>query len=364
MATGNVPYGILEKMSDELHNKAGHPICTLSNKIQGLFPGFEKFNSMGPVVSVEDNFDLLRIPKDHPSRRKSDTYYWSDNQVLRTHTSAHQVQLLRDGFRQFLVTGNVFRKDEIDATHYPVFHQMEGVRITPKGVDPIDDLKVTVNKILEELFPGSKNHWKADYFPFTEPSFEVEVEIEAISTEVLGHGKLKAEVPVPNTPPLIKRMEVLGCGEIHPEVLQNAGLVGARGWAFGLGLERLAMKLFKVPDIRLFWSKDPRWESQFKPGVISEFKPFSSHPVCYKDITFWVPTAWHKNDFTDLVREIAGDMVESVGELDTFEKDGRMSKCYRIIYRSMDRSLTNEEVDGLQGKIRGEAPKRLGVEIR
>jgi phenylalanyl-tRNA synthetase alpha chain len=322
-----LPKAILDKLGTGLHLKTGHPICSIRRMIQRVIPEFERFDYLSPIVSVEHNFDLLRIPQDHPSRQKSDTYYWGEDSVLRTHTSAHQVQLLRDGHRSFVVTGDVYRKDDIDATHYPIFHQMEGVKIL-KGSNAVEDLQRTINRILEELFPGAPVTWKNDYFPFTEPSFEVEVEFEG------------------------KKMEVLGCGEIHPEVLNNAGLAGARGWAFGLGLERLAMKLFKIPDIRLFWSKDERFLSQFKDGKISEFKSFSTHPPCYKDVAFWIPEGWNKNSLSELVREIAGDLVETVEEIDSFQKNNRTSKCYRLNYRSMERTLSNVEVDDLQVRLR------------
>jgi phenylalanyl-tRNA synthetase alpha chain len=334
-----LPQGILDKLGTGLHLKTGHPLCTVRKMIQKVLTGFERFDFLSPIVSVENNFDLLRIPKDHPSRRKSDTYYWGDTSVLRTHTSAHQVSLLKDGHRNFVVTGDVYRKDDIDATHYPVFHQMEGVKIV-KGSLPVEDLKQTINKILDTLFPRSQVFWKSDYFPFTEPSFEVAVSFEG------------------------KELEVLGCGEIHPEVLTNAGMVGARGWAFGLGLERLAMKLFKIPDIRLFWSKDSRFLSQFKDGEITEFKPFSNHPPCYKDVTFWIPEGWNRNALTELVREISGDLVESVEEIDSFEKVGKTSKCYRLNYRSTERTLSNVEVDDLQVRLRNALKDRLNLELR
>jgi phenylalanyl-tRNA synthetase alpha chain len=339
-----------------------HPIKIVKDLIYRALPYFRTHDHLSPRVPVEENFDLLRIPPDHPSRRPSDTYYFDERFCLRTHTSAHQVQLLRDGVWQFLVTGDVYRKDAIDATHYPVFHQMEGVKVTPAGVDPLEDLRKTVDGLLEALFPGAKSYWNTDYFPFTEPSFEVEVEIQAPRTELLGGGKMKVEVQDGTIE--TKRMEVLGCGVIHPEIFKNAGLEGRQGWAFGLGLERLAMKLFKIPDIRLFWSKDLRFGSQFQEGKISEFIPFSKHPTCYKDITFWVPDQYSPNDFTEVVRDLAGDLVETVQEMDTYERAGRTSKCYRVVYRSMERTLSNEEVDKLQEGIRQEVVRRLKVELR
>lgn len=340
----NVPPSIAAKIGKNLHLRRDHPISIIKEQIYRALPEFTTFDGFHPVVPVEDNFDLLLIPKDHPSRRPSDTYYWDEHHVLRTHTSAHQVGLLRGGQRKFLVTGDVYRKDAIDATHYPVFHQMEGVCITASKEEAAKSLLDTIGVILHALFPGCQNRWRDDYFPFTDPSYEV-----SVFDQENRDGK---------------ELEVLGCGVIHPDVLKNAGLEGMHGWAFGLGLERLAMKLFGISDIRLFWSEDKRFLSQFKAGVVSKFEPFSKHPACYKDIAMWVPPEWQENDLLDVIRDVAGDLVESVEETDTFKKGDRTSKCYRIMYRSMERTLSNEEVNDIQSKLRGAIQDRLKVEIR
>jgi phenylalanyl-tRNA synthetase alpha chain len=192
---------------------------------------------------LESCFDDLRVGKDHVSRKPSDTYYLNENTVLRTHTSAHQTHFISSGIKAFLCTGDVYRRDEIDSSHYPIFHQMEGVRIFddndfPKGISIIDskkiiedDLKNILTGLAKHLFGNVEMRWRNDYFPFTEPSFEL---------EILFNGDW---------------LEVLGCGVIHDEVMNNSGKPNKYGWAFGLGLERLAMILFDIPDIRLFWSK-------------------------------------------------------------------------------------------------------------
>lgn len=136
---------------------------------------------------------------------------------------------------------------------------------------------------------------------------------------------------------------------LQQQIVRNSGLGEEVGWAFGLGLERLAMVLFDIPDIRLFWSKDPRFLSQFQHGEITRFKPYSKYPACYKDVSFW-HADFHENNLCEVVRDVAGDMVEQVVLVDAFQhpKTKRESKCYRILYRHMDRNLTNEEVDKLQ----------------
>ena len=194
---------------------------------------------------------------------------------------------------------------------------------------------------MDHLFGPVEKRWADDYFPFTEPSFEM---------EILYDGDW---------------LEVLGSGVVHTEVLQNVGKEDRRGWAFGLGLERLAMILFKIPDIRLFWTDDERFHSQFKAGEITEFQSYSKYPPCLKDIAFWLPEGFVENDFFEMARGVAGDIVENMDLIDEFTnpKTGRTSKCYRITYRSMDRSLTNEEVDALQDELRDKCAG-LGLEVR
>jgi phenylalanyl-tRNA synthetase alpha chain len=169
---------------------------------------------------------------------------------------------------------------------------MEGVRIFPDDAFPTDmpiaerkkviekDLKGVLTGLARHLFGDVEMRWREDYFPFTEPSFEL---------EVMFNGNW---------------MEVLGCGVVHDDVIRNAGLPAHRcGWAFGLGLERLAMVLFSIPDIRLFWTADERFLSQFKAGEIVRFQPYSKHPHCYKDVSFWLPSSeLHPNDVYEVRR--------------------------------------------------------------
>jgi len=139
------------------------------------------------------------------------------------------------------------------------------------------------------------------------------------------------------------------------------------GWAFGLGLERIAMILYSIPDIRLFWSEDTRFLSQFTPGKISTFTPYSKYPASTRDVSFWHPPGGvHDNDVYDLVRDVAGDVAEDVMTLDKFThpKTGRGSSTFRITYRSMDRSLLGEDVNAMQEQVKSRLKDQLGVEIR
>ena len=206
------------------------------------------------------------------------------------------------------------------------------------------DLKATLEGLIKYVFddPDLQTRWRDDYFPFTEPSFELDVFYQD------------------------EWLEVLGCGVIHADVLERCGLASRRGWAFGLGLERLAMVLFAIPDIRLFWTDDERFHKQFKAGQVSTFKPYSKYPPVFKDIAFWCPESYVENDFNELARSIGGELIERVENIDTFTnpKTGKTSNCYRITYRSMDRSLTDVEINALQDSLRDEAAAALSVELR
>ncbi|KAL0484958.1 phenylalanyl tRS [Acrasis kona] len=356
----NITPKINEKIGRNIFLKPNHPINIIKTLVEQHFlksqPDFKVFDSFHPKVSTKQNFDDLLIPLDHVSRGPSDTYYYDENTVLRTHTTAHQVHLIKDGHKAFLVTGDVYRRDEIDATHYPVFHQMDGVKVFKQG-DQKDsgtetlekhvelELKKDLEGVVRAIFGAdSQIRWNVEYFPFTDPSFELEVYFN-------DHW-----------------MEVLGCGVIRSEILKNTGYDTSEyvGYAFGIGLERLAMKVFEIPDIRLFWSQDNRFLSQFKNGEFTKFKSYSKYPACYKDISFWTPSEYNDNSFYELVRDVAGDLVETVKIVDEFKhpKTQRVSKCFRINYRSMDRSLSNEEVDQLQWVVRERVAKELMVELR
>lgn len=348
----NVTVNIASKVGMNLHRKPLHPLHILNQKIRSYWgDSFQVFDDISPVCSTHASFDQLRIPAEHVSRDTSDTYYLDTDTVLRPHTSAHQVELLSQGHDRFLVSGDVYRRDEIDRSHYPVFHQMEGVKIFKsfESENPDDhvmemkkDLQAELEGLATHLFGEVGMRWEADHFPFTHPSYELEIFYDD------------------------EWMEVLGCGVIHPEIMENAGRPGEKGWAFGLGLERLAMVLFNIPDIRLFWSEDERFHRQFASGDIVEFKPYSKYPPCTKDISFWLSNEFCSNDLNEIVRDVAGDLVEQVDLMDEFlnRKTMRYSHCYRITYRSMDRSLTNEEVDELQEEVRHQVVAFLGVELR
>lgn len=203
--------------------------------------------------------------------------------------------------------------------------------------------------------------WIEAYFPFTSPSWEL---------EILWQGDW---------------LEVLGCGVVKQSICADASVPEQLGWAFGIGLERIAMLLFEIPDIRLFWSQDTRFLSQFTGvaddlSLLKRFVPYSKHPTCYKDVAFWLRSTsnaagggtrantqdFHENDIMEIVRDIAGDSAEDVRLVDEFThpKTGRKSLCYRINYRSLERTLTNEEANGLHEDVKEALVKKMGVELR
>jgi phenylalanyl-tRNA synthetase alpha chain len=355
----NVTDNIFEKIGANLHQQPSHPIGIIKDAIYSYFDQkfpstFTKHDNLYPIVPAIANFDEVLVPADHVSRSPNDTYYVNTDTVLRCHTSAHQAEMLRSGQSAFLVTGDVYRRDSIDATHYPVFHQMEGVKVFQAsewggGNDGDKVAEVELKEILEglakHLFGDVEMRWIDAYFPFTTPSFELEIFYND------------------------QWLEVLGCGVMERAILDKNGRPSEthRAWAFGLGLERLAMVLFQIPDIRLFWSSDKRFLGQFKAGDLStRFKPYSKFPPCYKDVAFWLSEQFTENNLCEVVREAAGDIAEEVKLIDEFThpKTGKTSHCYRISYRSMERSLTDDEINEVQEVVRRQLSDKLMVELR
>ncbi|KAG0128914.1 hypothetical protein HOY82DRAFT_20383 [Tuber indicum] len=419
----NIPSHISSALSRKLHLQPSHPLSITRRLIESRFPSptYQYHNDLSPIVSVHQNFDSLGFPIDHPGRCRTDTYYINKDTVLRTHTSAHQADTFRSGTSDgFLISADVYRRDAIDRSHYPVFHQMEGARMwsrnecgasggvaavikeeiesMPKhGINVMDPnppfhekrnplqvehtaeevravgahLKLCLEHVVAEVFgqarvaaiaasgAGAEGvseeplrvRWVEAYFPFTSPSWEL---------EVYWQGDW---------------LELLGCGVVKQSLPKNAGIPDKIGWAFGVGLERVAMLLFGVPDIRLFWSLDERFLGQFKEGEVSRFVPFSKFPPCYKDIAFWLPNSssaaggqvpFHENDMMEIVRNVAGDLAEDVKLIDEFThpKTGRKSLCFRINYRSLERTLRNDEANSLQQAVKRVLVEEFGAEVR
>jgi len=344
----------------DLTKKEGSPIKILVDQIINL-PRFKDFDLMDfpRVVTVEQNFDVLNTPADHPSRRESDTYYLDKDHILRTQTTTMWPFYLRnkevlerlekDGQVTLLSTGIVFRKDEIDRKHFPAFHQIDGLLICKKDkkVITLDDLKEVETEMTKAIFGKDiEFRFLVDSFPFTDPSVQIEIMFNNDWLEVVGSGLVHQQV--------LKNLN------IDPEVYN--------GWAFGFGIERLAMVKFGIPDIRIFWSDDSRITSQFK-DINSKYKEVSKYPETSRDISFIIDKSINLNNYYEIVRDFAENLIEEVKLVDEFENDekfgvGKKSYTFRIVYRSPERTLTNEEINKIQEEIREETKKSLNAILR
>ena len=233
-----------------------HPLMQVKEQLENLFlnMGFDVVD--GPEIdTVENNFDALNAPVDHPSRDKSDTFYFSDNLILRTQTSPVQIRTMKTQKPPIRVVsaGRTFRFDDVDDTHSPMFHQMECL-VVDKGVT-MANLKDSIDKFVKALFgEDMKTRFRPHNFPFTEPSAEVDVSC----LKCMGEGCDACH----NTG---WSMELLGCGMVHPNVLRNCGIDPEvySGYAFGMGIDRITMVKHGIHDIRLLFDNDLRFLKQF-----------------------------------------------------------------------------------------------------
>eukprot|EP00371_Babesia_bovis_P001588 XP_001610235.1 phenylalanine-tRNA ligase [Babesia bovis T2Bo] len=401
-------------------------------------------------VTIRDNFDELQVPLDHVSRKPCDNYYVSEDyvhnfdrhvmesypsilsdaptgtycnkiinriaeelghsvyKVLPTHATSHLPNILRNGIRRAIYSGQVFRRDTIDSQHYPVFHQMDGVKIfTRSELQRIkrqhgdsslllsDDavilshLKSTLEKLIRHLFRNVAKPvgdterrcfeelnlytasddwmmWDADTsFPFTDPSLELHVKQDGKWVEILGCGKLK-NIIIDN---ILKKHFV-----VNDTTDLNEDIVG--GWAFGLGLERLAMVLCNITDIRQFWEDDERFMRQYstfsQDGKLRIFKPYSKNPPVSRDISFYLDGPnytkgkFDEYQFRHIFEELSRDYVEDITLLSqyTHPETGRKSLCYRVIYRAMGENLTNAFVNDIHQRALNKMLDLFNIELR
>ena len=236
-----------------------HPITIVRRQIEDFFLRLGYSVADGPEVENDfHNFEALNFPPDHPARDSQDTLFVDRNAVspllLRTHTSPVQVREMRrhGAPLRLIVPGRVYRKDEVDATHSPVFHQVEAL-VVDRGIS-MADLKGTVGAFVEELFgKGTKTRFIPTFFPFVEPG--VDVSMSCIFCKGSGCGKCKGSGWI----------EIMGAGMVHPRVLQGVAIDPEEftGFAFGLGMDRVALLKYGFPDLRLLFEGDERFLSQF-----------------------------------------------------------------------------------------------------
>ena len=234
-----------------------HPMYIALDEIKEIFIGMGFTVLDGPEVELAElNFDRLNAEEGHPSRDWSDTFYFDEDSrvMLRSQTSPMQVRAM-DSMPlpiRIIAPGRVYRKDEVDATHSPMFHQVEGM-VIDKGVT-MADLKGTLNTVVEQLYgKGTKTRFRPHHFPFTEPSCEMDVQCHKCGG--VGCPTCKGEGWI----------ELLGAGMVHPKVLEGCGIDTEiySGWAFGIGVERTAMRRFNINDLRLIFENDMRFLEQF-----------------------------------------------------------------------------------------------------
>ena len=234
-----------------------HPMYNVLDQLKDIFigMGFEILD--GPEVELaEYNFTKLNIDEGHPSRDWTDTFYFTEDGkiLLRTQTSPMQIHAMetRQPPIRIIAPGRVYRKDEVDATHSPMFHQIEGM-VIDKGIT-MADLKATLNLVVEKIYgKGTVTRFRPHHFPFTEPSCELDIQCHKCGGK--GCSTCKGEGWI----------EVLGAGMVHPKVLEGCGIDPDvySGWAFGMGLERLALGEYKITDMRLIFENDVRFLEQF-----------------------------------------------------------------------------------------------------
>ena len=234
-----------------------HPMYTALDEFKEIFinMGFEVFD--GPEVEQEEyNFTKLNTPDDHPAREWSDTFYLTEDSsiLLRTQTSPMQIRAMEEhGVPIRMISpGRVYRKDEVDATHSPMFHQIEGL-VVDKGIT-MADLKGTLNAVIREIYgPETQTRFRPHHFPFTEPSCEVDIQCHKCGGKGCRVCKGSGWI------------EILGCGMVHPHVLEMCGIDPEEysGFAFGIGLERITLLKYEIDDMRLLYENDTRFLNQF-----------------------------------------------------------------------------------------------------
>lgn len=233
-----------------------HPLSLTLNEIEKIFLEMGFTIEEGPEVELDYyNFETLNIPKDHPARGEQDTFYINDNVVLRTQTSPVQIRTMEKQKPpiKMISPGKVYRSDDLDATHSPIFYQIEGL-VIDKGIT-FADLKGTLEQFVKKLYgEGMNTKFRPHHFPFTEPSAEMDATCFVCGGE--GCRVCKGEGWI----------ELVGCGMVHPDVLRNGGIDPEEysGFAFGFGLDRLVMLKYGIDDIRLLYESDMRFLKQFR----------------------------------------------------------------------------------------------------
>jgi len=344
----------------DLSRTPGNPVNLIVEKILNLdfYKDFD-IAQTPEIVWLYETFDLFGFAPNHPARSRSDTYFVTDDKILRTHTTVLryyyltrpeiQEKLKKEWIVKALSRGKTYRRDEIDSKHYPVFHQIDGLYLVEKSKEKIgkEELAEVLKQLILSIY-GENIEYRItdDTFPYTEPSLQAEVQYNGDWFELLWSWVVK--------------WSVLKSLWIDPEKYN--------GRAFGPWIERLVMPKMNIPDIRILWSQDERITSQ-RWDLNKEFQPVSKYPSTYRDISFIIDKSVSLNEYFDLVRDLWGEIVEHVQLLDTYENDekfgtGKISYTFRIVYRSYERTLLNDEINAVQENIRTTTAKTLNAILR
>lgn len=349
----------------DLSRTPGSPIYEIVQLVKQV-PSLKDFDdiTIPEIVPADISFDLFNFADDHPARSKSDTYYIDDKNILRTHDTVFWYYYLnlpeikekiknKESFGT-ICYGKVYRKDEVDSRHMNVFHQIGGWYLAPDSEQVnFDDLKNALSDVAKGIYgPDVQIRFNEDDFPYTDPSLEVEINVKGTAAEGPARGEW---------------LEILGGGMPKKSVLKNMGVEGYSGWAFGFGIERIAIASMALPDIRLLWSNDERIKKQLKLGNV--YEEVSKYPPSVRDISFIVSKDFVPNDYFDMVRDVADELIEEIELIDEYENDEKFgadkkSYAYRITYRSIDRTLTSEEVEKLHTEVEERTKEQFDATIR
>ncbi len=343
----------------DLSRTPGNPVNLIVEKILSMdfYKDFDQVQTP-EIVWLYETFDLFDFAPDHPARSTSDTYFVTNERILRTHTTVLRYYYLtnphikekleKEGKLKALSRWKTYRRDEIDSKHFPVFHQIDGLYLVEKSKEQItkEDLAQVLRDLVLWIYGDIEYRILDDTFPYTDPSLQVEVKFNGEWFELLGSGVVKWSV--------LKNLW------LDPEKYN--------WWAFGPGIERLVMPKMRIPDIRILWSDDSRITSQ-RWDLNTVYSPVSKYPSTYRDISFIIDKSRSLNEYYDLVRDLGWNIVEEVKLLDTYENtekfgEGKVSYTFRIIYRSHERTLLNDEINDIQSKIRAFTEKELQAQLR
>jgi phenylalanyl-tRNA synthetase alpha chain len=314
----HVPDDIANKIGVNLHRRPDHPIGIVARQVEmalaALIGAEARYTDLDPVVTTEDNFDRLLVPRLHVSRRSTDTFYLDDDLLLRTHTTSHLSTLLAR-HRRFVVIGDVYRREDPSPVHSSVFHQAEAVKVVDGKSDPVDDLRATVENLLDNILGDRPRRVTESYFTYAAPSFEYEIEIAG------------------------RWVEVAGCGVIKPATMARSGRSGEQAWGIGVGLDRLAMALCEVPDIALFWTDDSIF-SQYSDGRLRPYAPLTG-----REMFFLLPEGVAEHVIYDLVWRSGNGLVRAVNVTFGWPADGQVPVACSVEWETTSPAVVQQATD-------------------